>query len=122
MTSTARVLADSRDLPADPARGAVWSIGVHDRDLDSNLIRLPAHETIDAHTGGEVDVIIHVTSGSGVLVTDDEEQSLAPGTIAYLPRRSRRGFRAGQEGLEYLTVHRRKQALQIGSGPPSGAA
>lgn len=108
-----RVLVNSQQLPAQPPRGAVWSISELERDLDSNLIRLPPGERIDLHTGAEVDVLIHVVTGSGTLLLPEAEQPLQPGDVALLPRRSRRGFRAGAEGLEYLTVHRRRQSLQI---------
>lgn len=118
MTSTPRVLVNVTELPTEPRRGAAWSIDEADRELDANLIRLPAGERIDSHLGAEVDVFLHVVSGDGTLTTDDGEQTLRAGDVAFLPRRSRRAFEAGSQGLEYLTVHRRRQALQIQSGPP----
>ncbi|MGO1566869.1 MAG: cupin domain-containing protein [Brachybacterium sp.] len=108
------ILTNTAAQPDEPARGAVWSIAEPDRELDSNLIRLPAGDSIPAHTGAEVDTLIHVVSGHGVLVTDAGEEPLRPGDLALLPRRTVRGFRAGEDGLEYLTVHRRRQSLQIG--------
>lgn len=107
------VLTNTTDLPEQPRRGAAWSIAEPDRELDSNLIRLPAGDGIDPHVGAEVDTLIHVVRGSGTLVTEDAEESLRPGDVALLPRRTVRGFRAGDDGLEYLTVHRRRQSLQI---------
>ena len=110
-----RVLVNSSQLPAEPARGAVWSITGAERDLDSNLIRLPPGERIDLHVRAEVDVLIHVVSGAGALLLPEGEHPLRAGDVALLPRRSRRGFRTGADGLEYLTVHRRRQSLQIGT-------
>lgn len=110
-----QLLVNSRELPAEPTRGAVWSITGADRELDANLIRLPPGEAIDVHVGAEVDVLIHVVTGAGFLVLPEAEQPLRVGDVALLPRRSERGFRAGPEGLEYLTVHRRRQALRIGT-------
>ena len=78
------------------------------------MIRLPAGESIPAHVGAEVDTLIHVVRGDGVLLTEGGEEPLRTGDIALLPRRTVRGFQAGGEGLEYLTVHRRRKALQIG--------
>ena len=121
MTSTPRVLVNLIELPTHPRRGPAWAIDEADRQLDANLIRLPAGERIDSHLGAEVDVLIHVVSGDGTITTDDGEQHLRTGDVAFLPRRSRRAFDAGSEGLEYLTVHRRRQALQIQSGPPEAA-
>lgn len=115
-TSTAlpRLLADTNELPADPAAdGAIWKLETRDRDLDSNIIALQPGDTIDTHNGPDLDVLIHVLSGDGVLGTERGDVQLAPGKIVWLPRRSERGFRAGSEGLRYLTVHRKRQALVI---------
>ena len=112
------ILVNSADLPDEPGRGPVWSIAEPDRQLDTNLIRLPAGEEIPAHRGAEVDTLIHVTRGSGTLATDEGEHALRPGDVAFLRRRSVRGFHAGPDGLEYLTVHRSRGGLGIGSGPP----
>ena len=63
----------------------------------------------------------HVVRGSGTLRTEAGEQPLRVGDLALLPRRTRRGFRAGEEGLEYLTVHRRRRGgLQIRSPQSDG--
>ncbi|MGO1768467.1 MAG: cupin domain-containing protein [Microbacterium sp.] len=108
-----RVLVNSGEVASDDPRaiGAVWSIGEPERDLDSNLIALPAGEGIGSHAGGDLDVLIHVVSGSGVLTTAQGPVDLAPGDVVWLPRRSRRQFDAGPDGLRYLTVHRRKRPL-----------
>lgn len=111
------ILTNTDGLPEQPHRGAVWSIIEPDRELDSNLIRLPAGDRIETHVGAEVDTLLHVVRGDGILVTEGGEETLRPGDVAYLPRRTVRGFRAGEHGLEYLTVHRRRQSLQIGTRP-----
>ena len=110
------ILTNTAEQPEQPRRGAVWSIAVPGRELDSNLIRLPAGEEIPAHIGAEVDTLVHVVRGEGVLTTEDGEEPLRAGDVALLPRRTVRGFRAGEGGLEYLTVHRRRQSLTI-QGP-----
>lgn len=111
------ILTNTAQQPDVPRRGAVWSISEPERELDSNLIRLPPGESIEPHLGAEVDTLIHVVRGGGILTTDAGSGPLRAGDVALLPRRTRRGFRAGEEGLEYLTVHRRRQSLQIGSAP-----
>lgn len=111
------ILTNTAEHGEQPRRGAVWSIAEPDRELDSNLIRLPAGESIPAHRGAEVDTLIHVVRGSGTLVTEAGEEPLRTGDVALLPRRSLRGFRAAEDGLEYLTVHRRRVSLRIRSGP-----
>jgi uncharacterized protein (DUF2249 family)/quercetin dioxygenase-like cupin family protein len=105
------VEADSRD--ADVA-GALWKLDVRDRDLDSNVVAIPPGGVIEAHQGPDLDVLVHVLAGSGALTTEvDGTVALRPGVLLWLPRRSRRAFRAGDEGLRYLTVHRRRQALVL---------
>lgn len=117
-----RVLADTARLAADVGApgvaGAVWRLDPGDRDLDSNVIALPPEGRIDAHDGPDVDVLVHVLAGSGRLVTELGAVDLAPGAVVWLPRGSRRGFAASEEGLRYLTVHRRRQALAITTAPP----
>lgn len=111
------ILTNTASQPDEPRRGAVWSIAEPERELDSNLIRLPAGDSVSVHVGAEVDTLIHVVSGHGALLTEDGEEPLRAGDVALLPRRTVRGFRAGEDGLEYLTVHRRRQSLRIQSGP-----
>ena len=112
------ILTNTGQQPEQPRRGAVWSIAEPEHELDSNLIRLPPGDSIPPHLGAEVDTLVHVVRGGGVLTTEDGESPLQEGDVALLPRRTVRGFRAGEHGLEYLTVHRRRQSLRIRSGPP----
>lgn len=115
-----KVLAQTAQLVAETdsdAAGAVWKLQEPDRDLDSNVIALPPAGTIDQHTGPDLDVLIHVLSGTGTLHTAEADIDLAPGGLIWLPKRSRRGFSAGRSGLRYLTVHRKRQALNL--QPPS---
>jgi uncharacterized protein (DUF2249 family)/quercetin dioxygenase-like cupin family protein len=112
-----RVLVDTSDLGtshSEPdARGALWKLEARDRDLDSNVIALPPGGTIDAHDGPDLDVMVHVLSGSGDLAREHGSIELRPGLLVWLPRRSRRAFTAGPDGLRYLTVHRRRQSLEL---------
>lgn len=112
-TPLPRVLCDTSpggNLPRDPdTAGAVWRLRMRDRDLDSNIIQLPAGDGIDAHTGPDLDVLLHVLDGGGTLTTELGEVPLTPGAVVWLPKRSRREFRAGPDGLRYLTVHQRRR-------------
>lgn len=113
-TPLPRILCDTGELGGDPdAAGAVWALPVRERDLDSNVIQLPAGEKIDAHAGPDLDVLIHVLHGTGTLRTEGGDVDLAPGVLLWLPKRSRREFLAGESGLRYLTVHQRREALTI---------
>jgi uncharacterized protein (DUF2249 family) len=93
--------------------GAAWKLQMRRRDLDSNIIRLPAAGTIEAHTGPDLDVLVHVLAGSGELTTELDTIPLETGALLWLPRLSRRQFTAGPRGLSYLTVHQRRQALAL---------
>lgn len=109
-----RILANTTELTTDAdASGAVWKLQARERDLDSNVIALPAGGTIDSHAGPDLDVLIHVLSGGGRLTTEAGTIDLSPGALLWLPRRSRRQFAAGPDGLRYLTVHKRRQALVL---------
>lgn len=110
VVDTAEVIAS--DTQPDVA-GAVWKLQARERDLDSNVIALPPGGTIDAHNGPDLDVLIHVLGGSGHLTTERGVLELRPGVLLWLPRRSRRQFNAGPDGLRYLTVHQRRQALVL---------
>jgi uncharacterized protein (DUF2249 family)/quercetin dioxygenase-like cupin family protein len=116
-TPLPRVLVDTTTVSADSAApdvtGAVWRLEARERDLDSNIVALPPGTSIDAHTGPDLDVLIHVLGGSGRLTTELGEIELKPGSLLWMPRRSRRQFTASDEGLRYLTVHQRRQALVI---------
>ena len=79
-----------------------------DRDLDSNVIALPPGDTIDAHAGPDLDVLIHVLAGAGTLTAGPERLSMRTGDLLWLPRLSPRQIDAGPDGLRYLTVHRRR--------------
>jgi uncharacterized protein (DUF2249 family)/quercetin dioxygenase-like cupin family protein len=109
-----RVLANTAELAAEPDHtGAVWKLQGGERDLDSNVIALAPNSGIDAHAGADVDVLIHVLAGSGRLTTEQGEIELVPGALLWLPKRSRRRFSAGPEGLRYLTVHKKREILPL---------
>jgi uncharacterized protein (DUF2249 family) len=93
--------------------GAAWKLQMRRRDLDSNIIHLPAEAIFEMHTGPELDVLIHVLDGAGQLTTELDTLTLETGDLIWLPRRSRRQFTAGPDGLRYLTVHQRRQALTL---------
>lgn len=111
------LLADTAEIvsSSDPdATGAVWKLTMAQRDLDANVIAMPADQRIDTHDGPPLDVLVHVLAGTGLVETETGTLPLGPGTLLWLPRQSRRAITAGPEGLRYLTVHKRRQALLLG--------
>jgi uncharacterized protein (DUF2249 family)/quercetin dioxygenase-like cupin family protein len=115
-TPLPRVLGNTNlvdDEAGADAAGASWKLTMRERDLDANVILIPPGGAIDAHTGPDLDVLLHVLTGTGKLTTERGELDLAPGALVWLPRRSVRRFAAGPEGLRYLTVHQRREALVL---------
>lgn len=112
-----RVLCDvdatARTASSRQMGGAAWRLEEGERQLDANLVHLPAGETVAPHTEPDLDVLLLVVAGEGELRTDDGGQRLTAGTLAWLPRGSRRGLTAGATGLSYLTTHRRRPGLRI---------
>ena len=113
-TPLPRVLADTTAVAGgDPGEGVLFKLAMRERDLDSNIIALAPGQAIGAHAGPDVDVLICVLSGSGRLTTELDTLELRAGSLVWLPRRSRREFAAGADGLRYLTVHQRRKALTL---------
>jgi quercetin dioxygenase-like cupin family protein len=124
-TALPRILGDTAALIAgsEPdATGAIWKLPMAQRDLDSNVIQLPAGARIEAHAGPELDVLLVVLAGAGTLETAVDTLEIVAGELVWLPRRSRRGFVAGRDGLTYLTVHQRKPGLGLTERPRPGSA
>ena len=111
----ARILADVHELAGDSllASGARWKLDEPGRQLDANLIHLPPGQRVETHTESELDVLLVVVAGSGTVDTPDDSKSLADGNLVWLPRGSTRSIAAGEDGLSYLTVHRRRPGLHI---------
>ncbi|AIR96365.1 cupin domain-containing protein [Streptomyces glaucescens] len=118
-TEEARVLCDVAALSADPAAagGALWRLAEPGRQLDANLIHIPPDGRITPHVEPELDVLVLVVAGSGTLGTEPP-RPLTAGILVWLPRGAPRSLTAGPEGLSYVTVHRRRAALQIKTRPP----
>lgn len=99
--------------------GVVWSLP-HDGDLDANLVHLDPGGAIPPHVNGEVDVLISVVGGRGLLIVGDTSHPLHGDVLALIPKGSRREIRADQHGLTYLSVHRRRGPLGIAGGGGDG--
>jgi hypothetical protein len=126
-TPMPRILCDAREVAAGQydsgASGAVWKLGMSQRHLDSNIIRLPPDSRIEAHAGPDLDVLLLVLDGDGELSTETGTLDLRPGALVWLPRLSRREITAGVTGLSYLTVHpRRRHSASRPPRPASDAA
>lgn len=116
--AVARLLCDGgamlRQAEGDERGGVLWKITEPGRQLDANLVRLAPGSRVARHAEPDLDVLLIVAEGAGVLETPDApDQDLAAGSIVWLPHGSARALRADQQGLAYLTVHRRRGGMQI---------
>ena len=91
----------------------MWRLAEPGRQLDANVVRLPPGQRVDTHAEPDLDVLLPVLSGDGTLGTAEGTRQLAEGTLLWLPHTSSRSLAAGDDGLCYLTVHRRRPAMQI---------
>ncbi|MFF8707332.1 hypothetical protein ACF070_18280 [Streptomyces albidoflavus] len=100
----------------DEERGALWRLAEDGRELDANLVRLAPGAVVGEHRESVLDVLLVVVAGSGRV--EPEGLALEESAVLWLPRGSHRSFTAGPHGLAYLTVHRRRPGLTVGSAPP----
>ena len=115
---TARILCDTATLAAAASSEAAvaWKLTENGRQLDANLVRLTPGRHVAPHAEPDLDVLLLVVSGDGALGTPEQDapQPLTPGALVWLPHGSTRSITAGDDGLAYLTVHRRSPGMQIG--------
>jgi quercetin dioxygenase-like cupin family protein len=114
-----RVLCNTASLAAaGPAStGALWRLAETGRQLDANLIRVPPRTSIDAHAEPDLDVLLLVVAGDGTLGSAAGPSPLESGSLVWLPHGSVRSVAAGEGGLSYVTVHRRRPGMQIQGRP-----
>ncbi|GAA0301055.1 hypothetical protein GCM10010302_44530 [Streptomyces polychromogenes] len=105
---------------ADGQSGALWRLRGAGRQLDANLVRHLPGTGGAQYTEDEVDVMLVVVSGTGILTLDGAQSHLSAGFLALLPRGSARALLAGPKGLVVLTVHRKRRGMTI--APPAPAA
>ncbi|MFI1164594.1 cupin domain-containing protein [Streptomyces sp. NPDC020801] len=114
-----RVLCDARALTAapPPPAGVLWKLQEAGRQLDANLVRVAPGGRVAPHTEPDLDVLLFVVSGTGILGAgaQDEPRRLTEGATVWLPQGSTRSITAGQDGLTCLSVHRRRPGMRIRS-------
>jgi len=106
------------DLLARSGTGPLW--GLASTDLNATLLAWPPGAGVDEHVNPELDVLVIVLDGRGSVSVDGETHALAPGSAILIPRATRRAISAGDTGLRYLSVHRRRGPLQIQPAPEPG--
>ena len=95
--------------------GPLW--GMASRDLNATLLVWPPGHELVADTNSELDVLLIVLEGGGLVTVDGREHALVPGTALLVEKGSSRAIRAGADGLRYVSVHRRRGPLQLAGTP-----
>ncbi|MFS4097669.1 cupin domain-containing protein [Streptomyces sp. AF1A] len=121
-----RILCDARALAEEPPlpSGVLWKLAESGRQLDANVVRIAPGDRIATHTETQLDVMLFVVAGDGVLGAgpSDAPRPLTEGALVWLPQGSTRSIAAGRAGLTYLTVHRRRPGMWIGTRPGAAPA
>lgn len=97
-----------KNLPAEHVRN-VWQPGTD--DLHMNLLVLRAGEEIASHVNQVLDVIVTCLRGSGTITIENEAVAVEPGSIVLIPHGKNRHIVAGDDGMVYTTVHRKRGGL-----------
>jgi len=103
------------DLLSSSGTGPLW--GMASTDLNATLLAWPPGHEVAEHVNAELDVLVTVLSGRGTVIIEGEPHDLAAGSAILVPRGTRRRIKAGDTGLRYLSVHRRRGPLQIHAAP-----
>jgi quercetin dioxygenase-like cupin family protein len=106
-------------------RGPLW--GLQSDDLNATLLAWPAGAGVAEHVNDELDVLVLVLDGSASVRVDGAVHELSPGELLLVPRGSPRALAAGDGGVRYLSIHRRRGPLvprpaAARPRPPLGAA
>jgi quercetin dioxygenase-like cupin family protein len=72
----------------------------------------PGHEVAE-HLNADLDVLVIVLGGVGTAIVDGQSHALAAGSALLVAPGARRRIPAGNAGLRYLSVHRRRGLLHI---------
>ncbi|MFP5363255.1 MAG: cupin domain-containing protein [Thermoleophilia bacterium] len=99
------------DLLARAGTGPVW--GMASADLNATLLAWPGGHELAEHVNSELDVLVVVLAGEATVTVDGRPQQLAAGSAILVPRGTRRRIAAGDGGVRYVSIHRRRGPLQI---------
>jgi uncharacterized cupin superfamily protein len=103
--------AEPVDLLLADGTGPLW--GMASGDLNATLLNWPAGHELAEHVNAELDVLLVVLEGAGVAIVDGCEHALRGGRALLIQKGAARAIRAGDGGIRYLSVHRRRPPLQV---------
>ena len=99
------------DLITGAGTGPLWGMASH--DLNATLLSWPPGHELVEHVNAHLDVLVIVLGGGGSAIIDGEAHELTAGSAILIARGARRRITAGDGGVRYLSVHRRRGPLQI---------
>ena len=108
-TGPPQVVTIANVLAAASGPGPVWTHTC--LDLNVNLLSFDAGQGVPEHVNDEVDVLIVVVAGEGILKIDGTTNPLRAGQICVVPRGARRSIHSGGGPFADLTCHRRRGGL-----------
>ncbi len=103
ITTLTEVLAASR------GPGPVWTRS--SLDLNVNVLAFDAGQGVPAHVNDEVDVLIVIVAGTGVLEFGGTTHPVTAGQVCLVPKGVARALRSDGGPFAYLTCHRRRGGL-----------
>jgi mannose-6-phosphate isomerase-like protein (cupin superfamily) len=103
------------DLLGLTGKGPLW--GMASTDLNATLLAWPPRHAVAEHVNDELDVLLVTLAGHGHVVIDGTAHDLTAGSAILIPRGTRRAITAGDDGVRYLSIHRRRGPLQIQPAP-----
>lgn len=100
--------------PVDLRRSAGRELGwrLASDDLNATLVAWAPGRGVVEHVNDELDVLIVVLDGEGVVAVDGASHMMRAPSAILVPRGAARAISAGAPGLRYLSIHRRR-TLQI---------
>jgi quercetin dioxygenase-like cupin family protein len=105
------------DLSLQTGEGPLW--GLASEDLNATLLFWGPGAGVVEHVNDERDVLLIVIDGAGVATIDGEPHPLRPHDALLIERGTRRQIQAAANGLRYVSIHRRRDGLQIESLRPT---
>lgn len=93
--------------------GPIWA--TESDDLDCTFVAWGNGQGVVEHVNTEVDVVMVVLSGNGSVLLDGRSVDFSPGTVLMIPKEVSRAIHAGEGGVAYLNVHKRRKRLHLGN-------
>lgn len=102
-------IADFDELLAAAGQGPLWSMT--SEDFNVNLVRFEGGNGVASHVNDEVDVLVIVIAGKGIVEVDGVSQAIAAGQLCLIPKGVARSIRSAGDAFAYLSCHRRRGGI-----------